>query len=164
MGMVMETMNARVSHHVNGTASGQWRRAIAKPRLRTLSESRRRPFVFTWTMSWISSDARHARRPPLCWASLGCWAQSAPDPKLRSRLGLVTALPCAGRSRSWNPRFYIVSNLVDGLPTLGQDIRKERPDMNHLLPDVELNLHACCLTFRRESGEAIEHTFGRPCR
>src|SRR5260370_42658462 len=91
MGMVMETMNARVSHHVNGTASGQWRRAIAKPRLRTLSESRRRPFAFTWTMSSISSDARPARRPPPCWASLGCWARSAPDPTLRSRLGLVTA-------------------------------------------------------------------------
>src|SRR5260370_28610555 len=161
MGMVMETMNARVSHHVNGTASGQWRRAIAKPRLRTLSESRRRPFAFTWTMSSISSDARPARRPPLCWASLGCWDRSAPDPKLRSRLGLVTALPCAGRARSWNPRFYIVSNLVDGLPTLGQDIGKERPDMNHLLPDVELNLHARCPSFGREPSGVIEQCFVR---
>src|SRR5258708_29998979 len=150
--MPMEPMNARVSHHANGTASGHWRRAIAKPRLPTSSESRRRPFAFTWTMSSISSDARPARRPPLCWANSGYWAQSAPDPKLRPRSGQVTALPCAGRSRSWNPRFYILSNLVDGLPTLGQDIGEDRPDMNHLLPDVELHRHACCLGFVRKPG------------
>src|SRR6266850_1459324 len=78
---------------------------------------------------------------------------------LRPRLGLVTALPRAGRSQSWNPRFYIVSDLVDGLPPLGQDIGKERPDMNHLLPDVELNLHACCLSFGREPSGVIEQCF-----
>jgi len=54
------------------------------------------------------------------------------------------------------PRLYIVSNLVDGLPTLGQDIGKDRPDVNHLLPDVELHLHACCLSFGREPSGVIE--------
>src|ERR1700722_509358 len=159
--MPMEPMNARVSHRVNGTAFGHWRRGIAKPRLRTSSESRRRPFAFTWTMSSISSDARPARRPPLCWASLGCWAQSAPDPALRSRSGLVTAFPCAGGPQSWYTHSYIVSDLVDGLPTLGQDIGKDRPDMNHLLPDVELNLHACGLGFGREPGGVVEQCFVR---
>src|ERR1700752_2120517 len=103
-------------------------------------------------------DPRAGRR------SVGAAWVAGPDRYLigvEAALGQVTASSASAGSRSWNPCLYIVSNLVDGLATLRQDIGKERPDMDHLLPDVELNLHARVCRLGREPAGVIEQRFVR---